>query len=555
MTSKSDIQWFKENFWHDMNAAVSGTVFDPDMLIAIATQETGSLWSPMRKKGLSRDEIVRLCCGDTLDADKGRRAFPQTKADLIAHPRGQEMFDIARAALLAMAEHVPGYGFAKNRPDKFCHGFGVFQLDLQHFKTDPDYFLEKRYETFEATLGRALDVLQSALKKRDLHEKPGITDFDFCTVAIVYNTGRYKPNKGLKQGHFDGSRFYGEHINDYLAIARSIPTPDGTVAISSGSAALAKPLATGPYMRVETMTTSLRLRSAPEISDPPNKNVIAELPDGWPVRAFTGETVNGFIKIETALDNTVFRGFASADFLVSALQPSAPSAPTATFPAVWMPRKAGTVTRRTEIAGAHSLNESNMPGRTADTPYGLRDNLTAIIDYLDPEKQAHARYWPRSGLTFCNIYAHDYCALAGVYFPRVWWTDTALLEIAGGGQPEPRYGDTIREMRANDLFRWLRDHGAAHGWIRATSATELQNSANLGCVSLIIARRKEEGRSGHVAMVVPETETQSAKRLPGGQVSSPLQSQAGTVNFNYGNGTSSWWTAARFAEFAMWHHA
>jgi hypothetical protein len=56
-------------------------------------------------------------------------------------------------------------------------------------------------------------------------------------------------------------------------------------------------------------------------------------------------------------------------------------------------------------------------------------------------------------------------------------------------------------------------------------------------------------------MVVPERGTETAKRLPGGEVSSPLQSQAGSVNFNYGTGKSGWWTDDRFAEFAMWHHA
>lgn len=194
MLAKKHIKWFKENFHKDIAKAVKNTVFDPDMLVSIACQETGSLWAPMRAKGLSKDKIVKLCCGDTLDVDKGRRAFPKTKAHLVAHPRGDEMFDIARAALLAMAEHVPGYNFAKNRPEKFCHGFGVFQYDLQFFKTNPDYFLKKRYEKFSETLKHALLELTSALKKRGLHTKPSITDSEFLTVAITYNTGRYRPS-------------------------------------------------------------------------------------------------------------------------------------------------------------------------------------------------------------------------------------------------------------------------------------------------------------------------------------------------------------------------
>lgn len=559
MASKGDIQWFKKTFWKEIDAAVAGTVFDADMLIAVATQETGSLWSPMRKKGLSKKQIVQLCCGDTLDSDKGRKAFPKTKAHLVAHPRGDEMFQIARTALLNMAEHVPGYGFAKNRPNKFCHGFGVFQYDLQFFKVDPDYFLERRYEKFSETLGKALEELKSALKKRKLHTKSEISDFEFCTVAITYNTGRYRPNRGLKQGHFDGSKYYGQHINDYLAIARGIPAPgSGAKPSQDGTAVVTKPLvpsAKGPKMRVDTMTSPLRLRSEPKISKPLTKNVLADLPDGWPVRAFTGDVINGFIEIEVRLDGTLFRGFSSADFLVKDATTTEPEEFDVLFPAVSMPRKKGTVTKRTQIAGAHSLNEKNMPTRKGDTPDELREELAAIIRYLEPAKKSHKRYQPRSGLTFCNIYAHDYCMLGGVYLPRVWWNDKALIQIAKGTVPEPRYGKSIREMRANDLFRWLRDYGPQHGWVRARSTTELQNNANRGAVSVIVARRKQDGRSGHIVAVVPETDKHHAKRLSNGEVSSPLQSQAGSVNFNYGTGRSGWWRAARFAEFAMWYHS
>jgi len=81
MVKTSDIRWFKETYHTDIRAATDGTVFDPDMLCAIACQETGSLWSPMRARGLARDDIVRLCCGDTLDSDKGRRAGPHSLID------------------------------------------------------------------------------------------------------------------------------------------------------------------------------------------------------------------------------------------------------------------------------------------------------------------------------------------------------------------------------------------------------------------------------------------------------------------------------------------
>ena len=73
-------------------------------------------------------------------------------------------------------------------------------------------------------------------------------------------------------------------------------------------------------------------------------------------------------------------------------------------------------------------------------------------------------------------------------------------------------------------------------------------------IGLIIARNRSEGVSGHVAMVVPETETLRAKRV-GGEVVAPLQSQAGASNHRYATGRANWWSGAQFADSAFWLHA
>ena len=69
------------------------------------------------------------------------------------------MFEIARQGLVDMAAYIPAYRGAAARPDKFCHGFGIFQLDLQFFKTEPDYFLSRRYADFDAALARCVGEL------------------------------------------------------------------------------------------------------------------------------------------------------------------------------------------------------------------------------------------------------------------------------------------------------------------------------------------------------------------------------------------------------------
>jgi len=70
-----------------------------------------------------------------------------------------------------------------------------------------------------------------------------------------------------------------------------------------------------------------------------------------------------------------------------------------------------------------------------------------------------------------------------------------------------------------------------------------------------VARRKEDGKSGHIVAVVPETNDELAKRGADGEVSMPLQSQAGAVNFRYGTSRLNWWKADEFAESAFWLHA
>jgi len=568
MPNAADILWFKQNFQNDIKAGIAGTAFDLDFMVAIACQETGDVWPILRKKPLSVQQIVALCVGDTLDADRGRRAFPETKDELVSKPNGPAMFAVARQSLLDMAQHVPGFSSAVANPNKFCHGYGVFQYDLQFFLTDPDYFLQRKYERFSESLAKALEELHAAAKHIHLDGKPSLTDLEMCAIAIAYNTGGFNPAKGLKQGHFDGSRFYGEQIFDFIRLSRTVAVAGDVAPLrepAPGNAIVANPTpvaATGPFFKVETLVSSLRVRSAPEISSPPTENVIAQLPDGQIVRAVTGNPVGEFLEIETSLNGAHIHGFAASEFLKPApdatdipVVEAAPAPPTSGIVAVFAPHPPGHVTKRTEPADALSLNEPDQPGRNGTTPAELCAELAAIIDYLAVDDPAHTRYQPRDGLTFCNIYAHDYCHLANVYLPRVWWTPGAIERLARGETVEPHIDQTIDEQRANDLFRWLRDFGPRFGWRRTGTLTKLQQEVNQGAIGLIVARRKQDGKSGHIVAVVPETNDEQAKRGADGEVSMPLQSQAGAVNFRYGTGRLNWWKGDEFAESAFWLHS
>lgn len=569
MPNVEAIRWFKSQFHSKIEAAVRGTPLSLDLITAIACQETGHIWNILRKK-FTTAEVLALCVGDTLDADKGRKAFPKTKADLIAKPNGKAMFDLARQALVDMAKFIPGFSGAAARPNKFCHGFGIFQYDLQFFLVDPDYFLQKRYADFDASLAKAIEELKSKQKKIGLGDRTTLTDREMAAVAIAYNTGGFKPSKELKQGHFDGKKFYGELVFDFLRLSKTVALPGGDpaplVAPMPGNAPLPPPTriaATGPLFEVDVRETPLRLRREPKVDvNHPNDNVIARLPDGHLVRAVNSKRTNGFLEVETSLLGAHHHGFASAQFLklapgadtVPVVTP-APTLPSSGIVAVSMPRRPGTLTKRTATAGAHSLNEPHQPGRTGTTADELRTELAAIIEWLAVDKATHLRYQPRNGLTFCNIYTHDYCHLAGVYLPRVWWSPRAIEKLAQGQSVEPLFDDTIDEQRANDLFRWLRDFGARFGWRQTGTLSKLQLEVNQGAIGLIVARRKEDGRSGHIVAVVPETANHRARRDAAGEVIAPLQSQAGVTNFRYGTSTRDWWKGDQFADSALWLHA
>jgi hypothetical protein len=568
MADREDFRWFKETFHREIEAAVANTPFSLDMLAAIAAQETGHVWGTLRDK-LSLQQLLEICVGDTLDADKGRSAFPKTKADLVAAPRGEDMFRLGHDALVKMATHVPGFAAAAARPNKFCHGYGIFQYDLQFFKKDPDYFLDQQWQDFDASLAKCIEELRAAMGRMGIEDEETLTDLQKVHVAIAYNAGSFKPTKGLKQGFFDGHQFYGELIADFLRLSQTVSIPSIPALIrppAPGEAPVPPPtpvMTTGPVFEVDVKDSPLRLRSEPEVDKTrPTANVIARLPDGHHVRLVSGKQSDTFLEVETSLNGAHFRGFAASQFLVRVrgtieipvITPEA-TPPAIGIVAILAPRKRGSVTRRTAAAGALSLNEPDQPGRTATTLEGLREELAAIIDYLAVDRVSHARYQPRPGVTFCNIYAHDYCHLAGAYLPRVWWTPDAIERLARGEMVEPRLASTIDEQRANDLFRWLRAFGSRFGWRQTSTLTKLQTEANAGAVGLIVGRRKIDGKSGHIVMVVPETDEDQARRDSSGEVVAPLQSQAGARNFRYGTGTLNWWKSDQFADSAFWIHA
>lgn len=583
MSISQDMAWFKGNFGTRVLDAIRGTPFTLDLIAAMAYQETGKeIWGPLSRRGLPVEQILKLCTGDIIDYPGRSRAWPKNKAELLRHPQGARMFDIARAAFVAMAAKVPAYQRYVANPDKFCHGYGIFQYDIQFFETeDPAYFLNRDYEVFEKSLGKCVSELKAKKTRIGLDGRPVLSDAELCAVAIAYNTGGYVASKGLKQGHWvelsDGTRkYYGQFIAEYIKAARAVTFSPPVVTPPTPVPPPSPVTATGKTYRVETLSDPLALRrtaNKPAAGQP--DNLVTALPRHSLVRAFSDTPVNGFLEVEASIQGGLKRGFAWAALLKAVATPPvipAPTPPPATppvavpsrpaavsgsvLPEVHLKRKAGAVTRRTNLpneGGAYPLSEANMPKRGNGSAATRRAEIAAIIAWLDSENAAHLRYKP-AGPTYCNLYAHDFCTLAGAYLPRVWWTSRAIERLRAGEKVEPAYLDTVDEMRANALFRWLTDYGSDYGWRQTGTLTKLQDVANAGGLGIICGRNTVEGRSGHIVMVVPETDTQKAKRSPAGEVTSPLQSQAGRVNFRYGTSRPNWWLGPEFAASGFWVH-
>jgi hypothetical protein len=253
-------------------------------------------------------------------------------------------------------------------------------------------------------------------------------------------------------------------------------------------------------------------------------------------------------QVQTDLSGTTVTGFVNGRFLTplgaaAVVAPMMGGLPTCDLP----PRGH----RRIDGFGqAFPLDEPGMPERTRPDP----GKTLEILAYLQPDKPTHNRYLPAGGATFCNIYAHDFCKRMGAFAPRVWWTAGAISRLLRGERVPVEYGTTVSELNANALHDWFPEFGPGFGWSRVFSPDALQSAVNEGGVGIIVAKRRQTNRSGHIVGVVPETPELRAARS-GGEVVRPVQSQAGVVNFTAKVPPNRWWLDDRFQSFGFWTHA
>jgi hypothetical protein len=236
-TAENAILWFKTQFSASVAKVFQGTPFSVDMAAAIAMQETfADCWGRLYQTQPVAT-VLELCVGDTLDYPRrSASAFPKDKADLCQTAAGQQMFDVARQALLDIAKVNKDYAAAAKNPNKFCHGYGIFQYDIQHFKeaSGASFFLQKGWCDFEQCAAKLLEELQDALVRAYGAHKTTLNDDELMYVAIAYNAGHVRVGGGPKQGFQDGDgKYYGENFQTYLAIAHTIKSDAPDIAVAS----------------------------------------------------------------------------------------------------------------------------------------------------------------------------------------------------------------------------------------------------------------------------------------------------------------------------------
>ncbi|HEY7639006.1 MAG TPA: SH3 domain-containing protein [Steroidobacteraceae bacterium] len=295
----------------------------------------------------------------------------------------------------------------------------------------------------------------------------------------------------------------------------------------------------------EVTATLLNVRRSPAINP---SNVIGTLGLGEHVEKI-GQPSTDWLQVQ----NARVSGFAAVRFLsrIAATSVPAPAPAAAQFipPQVNFLPSAKASLSSTEHRH-RPLGLQVLPRVAGQSDAARCADLNSIVQQLDVEHSA--RYQPTTKSTYCNIYAYDYCYLAGVYLPRVWWMSKALVDLSRGLPVGVAYGSTVSELTANALFTWLAEWGDEFGWQRCLEVTQLQQQVNTGAVGIICAQRTNLSRSGHIVAVVPESSGHAAERV-GQSVVTPLQSQAGARNKAYF--ASQWWTSLDFRAHGFWIHS
>jgi hypothetical protein len=136
------------------------------------------------------------------------------------------MFRIARESLERIAPVNAGYRRAASNSNKLCHGLGMFQYDIQFFKSTPAYFLNGQWKTLRGTVGKGVAELKTRMAALYDATRRQLTHDESVYLAIAYNQGAaHQEEHGDQevQGYKDEDGvYYCEHIDANLKQMRNL---------------------------------------------------------------------------------------------------------------------------------------------------------------------------------------------------------------------------------------------------------------------------------------------------------------------------------------------
>ena len=151
-------RWLASNFGPALRRATTGKAYKIEHLCGIVCQETAYKWLKWTETKTPK-EIVERCVFDASGDYPGapRSAFPRNTAEFRAKYGAAFTDMLINEANLT--RRLQGWG------DKqwIYKGYGIFQYDLQHVRTDPDFFTQKQWCDFAKCLDRVGKELDARL--------------------------------------------------------------------------------------------------------------------------------------------------------------------------------------------------------------------------------------------------------------------------------------------------------------------------------------------------------------------------------------------------------
>jgi hypothetical protein len=150
--------WMSSHFQAQITDATAKAGLDPQLVYAIACQETASVWLGWLDK-LTAEQVLARCVFDASgDAPNTvRKAFPTDTAAFsvrLGDALTQQL--IAEANETRILRGLP--------PARWVYkGYGIFQYDLQNILTDQEFFTKRLWSDFSACLDRLVRSLTTNL--------------------------------------------------------------------------------------------------------------------------------------------------------------------------------------------------------------------------------------------------------------------------------------------------------------------------------------------------------------------------------------------------------